>query len=363
MTIALRQAAVAHIARGPIVLMGPFLSETSIFTGQRADFAVKLDKRSLKQVWRKKQMSSMRSVHGDNILIFFGKKKEMQLWNGDGKIVWTRPGNEWAKGDRMYFSHDAALQVVDVMTGRTVDEFPCPTGTPQFERDGILLLVEQGPTSRTYAIDLTARTVLWEVGLRANILERFGDPCPGGLALISSRSGSVVVKTGAHLVGMSLVDGSMQWGLPLSVPHISPMARDGRLYVWSAPDVQTSTRVTIDVASGETLRERVGPDVSDNHMVMVDEATGTIVVDRALSEYGPAFRQPQKVYGGALCRNHVLFTSSSGLMALFRLSDGELVWQHDLQEHLFSPVFDDNRLYLSTAGGDIVVFEAYGEEL
>jgi hypothetical protein len=91
MAIGLRQTAAARIARGPIVLFGPFLSETGIFVGQSKDCVVKLDKRTLKEVWRKKQMSSMRSVHGDNILIFFGKKKEMQLWNGDGKIVWTRP--------------------------------------------------------------------------------------------------------------------------------------------------------------------------------------------------------------------------------------------------------------------------------
>jgi outer membrane protein assembly factor BamB len=225
------------------------------------------------------------------------------------------------------------------------------------------LLAEDGPTGRTFAIDLTARRVLWEVRLRAIFLERFGDPCPGGLAFVASRPGFVVVKTRAHLVSVSLVDGSVRWGLPLSVPYIAPFARDGRIYVWSAPDDWTSTRVTIDVASGETLRERLGLDASDNHMVIVDEATGTIVVDRALSEYGPAFRQPQKVHGGAMCRNHVVFTSSSGLMALFRLSDGELVWQHDLPDHLFSPVFEDNRLYLPTAGGDIVMFEAYGEEL
>ena len=363
MAIDLRQTTAVHVARGPVVLSGPFVSENGIFTGQRADFAVKLDKRSLKEVWRKKQMASLRSVHGDNILIFFGKKKEMQLWSGDGKIVWTRPGNEWARGDRLYFSHDSTLQVVDVMTGRTVDEFPCPTGTPRFERDGILLLVEEGSAGRTHAIDLTARRVLWQTSLRANIQERFGDPCPSGLAFNSSRPGSVVVKTGAHLVGVSLADGSVQWGLPLSVPHIAPMARDGRLYVWSAPDDGTTTRVTVDAASGTAVREQIGPDAADNRLVIVDEATGGIVADRALSGYGPAFGRAQRVYGGALCRNHVLFTSSSGLMALFRLSDGELAWQLGYGEQLFSPVFEDNRLYASTASGDIVIFQAHGDEL
>jgi outer membrane protein assembly factor BamB len=362
MAIALRQTAAAHIARGPIVLWGPFLSETSIVTAASSVLAVKLDKRSLKEVWRKKQTLSLRSVHGDNILIFFGKKKEMQLWNGDGKIVWTRPGNEWALGDRLYFSHDSMLHVVDVITGRTVDEFPCPTGSPRFERDGILLLVEDGPAGRAYAIDLTARRVLWEVGLRAIIFERFGDPCSSGLAFVASRPGSVVVKTRAHLVSVALADGSVQWGMPLSVPHIGPMARDGRLYVWSAPDDST-TRVTIDAVSGAAVREQLGPDAAANRLVIVDEATGGIVANRALSGYGPAFGRPQRVYGGALGRNHVMFTSSSGLMALFRLSDGELAWQLEYGDQLFSPVVEGSRVYVASAEGNILVFDAEGGEL
>src|SRR5688572_17434596 len=189
MAIDLRQRATIPVARGPIVLSGPLLTEHGIFTGQRTDFAVKFDKRSLKEVWRKKQMASLRSVHGDNLLVFFGKKNEMQLWSGDGKILWTRPGNEWALGHRLYFSHDSTLQVVDVMTGKTVDEFPCPGGTPQFERHGILLLVEEGPAGRTHAIDLTGRSVLWQAGLRETITQRFDDPCRRGLTFIASRPG------------------------------------------------------------------------------------------------------------------------------------------------------------------------------
>lgn len=120
--------------------------------------------------------------------------------------------------------------------------------------------------------------------------------------------------------------------------------------------------VTIDAGSGAAVREQIGPDAADNRLVIVDEATGGIVADRALSGEGPAFGRPQEV-GGTLYRNHVMFTSSSGLMALFRLSDGALAWQREYGEQLFSPVFEDNRLYIATAAGDIVIFEAHGGEL
>jgi outer membrane protein assembly factor BamB len=340
MPIALRQTAAARVARGPIVLSGPFVSDTSLFTGQTTDFALKLDKQTLKEVWRKKQMASIRSCHLDSILVFVGKKNEMQLWESGGKIVWTRRGNQYAFDDRLYFAEDSKLHVVDVITGRTIDEFESPGGNALFERDGTLLLGEREDSPGVVsAVDLAGRRVIWEQDLRAKIQEQFGDACPRGLAFVASRTGSVVVKTGEHLVGVSLANGSVEWGLRLAVPYLAPKAADSRMYIWSAP---TPT---------------------DNRLTIVNEATGAIDVDRPLSEYGPAFQRVQQVYGGTICRNHVIFTSNSGLMALFRLTDGELVWQHEYQTHLFSPIFRDNRLYMATAAGDIVIFEAHGGEL
>jgi outer membrane protein assembly factor BamB len=97
--------------------------------------------------------------------------------------------------------------------------------------------------------------------------------------------------------------------------------------------------------------------------VIVDGTTGAVVVNQLLSAHGPAFAQFQEPYGGTICRKHVLFTTNSGLMALFRLSDGELAWQHEYGDRLYSPVADDNRVYVTSASGDLVMFEAEGGEL
>jgi outer membrane protein assembly factor BamB len=341
MPIELREISATRVARGPVVLAGPFVSETGIVTGQRTDFVARLDKQTLKETWRKRGMAWIRSIHGENILVFAGKTRETQLWSGDGKVAWKRTGNEPAFGDRLYFHADGQLQVVDVLTGQVIEQFECPDGTNRFVHDGTLLLADPGvSTGPLQAIDLSGHRVRWQKDVRAMIEQRFGDPCPRGIAFIASRPGSVVVKTGAHLVGLSLADGSLQWGLPLSVPYIAPLARDGRMYVWSAPSEKAP----------------------ENRLVIVDESSGAIVVDRPLAEYGPAFQRGQEVYGGTLCRSHVVFSSSSGLLAVFRLADGELAWRHEYGDGL-SPVFADGRLYAATVEGDILVFEAHGGEL
>ena len=230
--------------------------------------------------------------------------------------------------------------------------------------DGVLLLTDpEGATDPVQAIDLVRQAVLWRKHLISEIKERYGDACPRGLAFMASCPGQFVAKSVEHLVGVSLADGRLLWGLEISVPYQAPLVDRGRMYVWSAPPVSTSTRVTFDLDSGQVTRERSWPAASENRLVIVDEATGKIVVDRALAPYGAAFERVQEAYGGTICRNHVVFTSKSGLMAAFRLSDGELVWWHEHRDQLFSPVFEDNRLYATCADGTLVVFEAKGGEL
>ena len=341
MAIELREVVATRVARGPVVLSGPFVSETRIVTGQRTDFVVSLDKRTLKETWRKRGMAWIRSMHGENLLVFIGKTRQTQLWSGDGRVAWTRTGNEAAFGDRLYFHQDGQLQVVDVLTGTIVDQFQCPDGTTALVHDGTLLLRDpQTSTGRVHAIDLAARRVLWQQDLHTTIERQFGDPCERGIAFLASRPGSVVVKTFAHLVGLSLADGAVQWGLPLSLPYIAPLVSDGRMYIWSAPL----------------------EDAPENRLVIVDQRSGAVVVDRALSEYGPAFQRGQRVFRGTICRNHVVFASSSGLLAVFRMADGELAWQQEYGGGL-SPEFADNRLYATTVAGDIVIFEAQGGAL
>lgn len=364
MAIKLRRAATIRIARGPVVLDGPILTSTSIFTGESSEFLARLDKRTYKEVWRKQKMAWVRRAHRDSILVYAGREKETQLWNEDGQILWKLRGMLSLGNDRLFLNDGGRLQTIDILTGDLVDEFECPPGKPGMMHDGVLLLRNlEGATDPVQAVDLARRTVVWKRHLVSDIKDRYGDTCPHGLAFVASYPGQFVAKSVERLVGVSLTDGRMLWGLEISVPYLAPLVEDGRMYVWSAPSASTSTRVTFDLDSGQITRERSEPAASENRLVIVDEAMGKIVVDRPLVPYGAAFRQVQEAYGGTICRNHFVFTSKSGLMAAFRLSDGELVWQHQHSDQLFSPVFEDNRLYVACADGTLVVFEAEGGEL
>jgi outer membrane protein assembly factor BamB len=207
------------------------------------------------------------------------------------------------------------------------------------------------------------RSVVWRESLVSKIRERYDDPCPRGLSFVATRPGYVIAKSGAHLVDVSLADGSLGWGLPISVPHIAPLVHDDRMYIWSAPADWTRTRVTLDTTTGDVIREHIRPQAAENRLVIVNGSTGEVVVNQLLSVHGPTFAQFQEPYGGAICRKHVLFTTNSGLMALFRLSDGELVWQHEYGGYLFSPVVDENRVYVASTSGNLILFEAEGGEL
>ncbi len=364
MAIKLRQTAAVRIARGPIVLDGPVLTSTSIFTGNSSQFAVRLDKRTLKEVWRKRMMAWVRSAHADKILVYTGKTKETQLWNEDGRVLWKRRGNLGRRGDRLFLNNEGRLQTIDIMTGETIDEFECPPGRPDLMHDGILLLKHpEGWTDPVKALDFTSRKVLWEKPLIPEIRDRYKDPCSEGLVFISSHPGQFVARSGQHLLGVSLFDGTLKWGLVLRVPYVGLGARGGRICVWTVGPGATSTRTALDVSSGQVTRERSQPATGENRLVIVDEATGEIVMDRPLAPYGGPFQRFQEPWPGTQCKNHIVFTTQSGLMAVFRLSDGELVWQHEHGDELYSPVFEENRLYAACADGTIVVFEVEGEEL
>jgi outer membrane protein assembly factor BamB len=364
MAIRLRESSTIRIARGPIVLDGPVLTGTSIFTGESSEFVVRLDKRRLKEVWRKKKMAWVRSAHGDKILIYAGETKETQLWDEDGKVLWTRRGNFGRKGDPLFLNEGGRLQVIDVLTGKAVDEFDCPPGTPNLMHDGVLLLRHpEGWTDPVMALDLSSRRVLWEKSLIPEIRGRYQDACPEGLVFVTSLPGQFVASSGQHLVSVSLSDGSLRWGVAVRVPYLAVPVVAGRIYAWTTGQGVTTTKTTLDLSSGQVARERSQPAAGENRFVIVDEATGDVLVDRPLAPYGGSFERFQEPQDGTLCKEHVVFTTRAGLMAGFRLLDGELVWQHQHRAQLFSPVFEDNRLYVACADGTLVVFEAEGGEL
>lgn len=343
----------------------PYLTQASVFIGDQEKVVVKLDKQTLKEVWRRRTRLHVRGGHGD--LIFLGAFGEYQVWNPEGQMVWKRklPAN-FARIDGRIYLVDGGLHVIDLATGETIERLNCPPGAPDLlDGDLLLLTCPESPEKidPVRLFHVRERRIVWEKSLLSEIRDRYQDECRLGLVLFPGRSGNLVASSGRHLFGISLADGGLKWAVPINVPYLSPQMRDGRIYVWATAATTSNKTVTVDLASGQVTREQSEPVEGVHRFVIVDEASGQIVSDRPLAPFGALFRRFQEPMRGTLCKHHIAFTTRTGLIALFRLSDGELVWHHEHRDELFCPVFEGNRLYTASADGTLVVFEAEGGEL
>lgn len=358
----MRRVGSQSIARGRVILDTPYLTTTAIFAGDKEKVVVKLDKRKLKEVWRKNTKLQVRGGHGEVILLAY--YDEAQAWNPDGDMLWKRkvPSYFVAREDRLYVM-ESGLEVVDLTTGKACDHFKeCPEGYPALLHDGVLFVRNPEKSDPLRAFHLGERRVKWERNPGEEIKARYGIDGQG-LSLAASVPGRFVAARAGHLFGMSVTDGEILWMAPVNVPYHWPQAKDGRIYVWTTAPVTVSQKTTFDLSSGQVSRERSQPAGGENRFVIVDEVTGEIVSDRPLGPYGAPFQRFQEPMRGTLCKRHIAFTTQAGLIALFRLSDGELVWHHEYRDELFYPVFEGNRLYTPCADGSLVVFEAEGGEL
>jgi outer membrane protein assembly factor BamB len=361
--VTLKQIGLASIARGPVVLSTPYVSADAIFTGDADKRVIKLDKNSLKEAWSRKTKLQLRSGCGDVVLLAY--YDEMQAWSSSGDVIWKRKTsqNYSRRGNRLYFI-EPRLEVVDCTTGVVLDAMDCPEGAPDPVNDDVLLVTDLLNTDPVRAFHLVERKVLWEKNLVTEMRDRYGvDEHGSSIAVEAGGGDRCVLERGGHLFGLSLLDGEFLWKTPVHVPYFGLQVKDGRIYVWTTASAPTHTKVTFDLGSGQVSRQHVAPASGENRFVIVDEATGEILADRSLVQYGEPFRDHQEPQRGTLCQNHVVFTTRSGLMAVFRLSDGELVWHHQHRDQLFYPVFENNRLYVACADGSLVVFAADSGDL
>lgn len=364
----LRQIGAPRIVpSGRVVLEHPYATSDGVVVGHalpEGGVVVKIHKKTLKEVWRKEQRLKIRGGYGDLIFLYYGQ--EAQVWNNDGRVLW-KPDFSFVIGrGRLFRFSDGKVATFDAYTGKMLDSVACPVPSyPKLvlEDEGVVMVGDQLETDPVRAFDLRARRVLWERNIRAEIRGQYGDQCERGIGFLCGGPGRLIAGSGRHVFGLSALNGELRWGVRLGIADREPEVKDGRLYAWATSGESARHVAVLDSSLGQVTHETVTPSSAENRFVILDEATGEILMDRPLAPYGAPFRHFQEPRG-TLCKNHIAFTTSdTGLLAVFRLSDGELVWQYEHPEELFRAVFDDNRLYVRCADGTLVVFEAEGEEL
>jgi outer membrane protein assembly factor BamB len=252
-----------------------------------------------------------------------------------------------------------ALRLVDLPTGAVLHETAGREGVPILLLDG-LALFRSIDASSVWAASVADGRVTWSKNLLGDMSTALGAHDPYGvLGVAADGSGCAVVAYGSCLFGVSTSDGSILWGRPLEVPYRAPQARDGRVYVWSTSVSAETT--TFDLSTGEVRREPQAG--TTNRLVILDKTTGRVLLDRDLSEHGPEFAARQRPEYPAVGCDHIVFTTDAGLLAAFRLSDGELVWKHKLGVQPFEATVAGHEIYVPCADGTLLVFECEDGEL
>jgi len=330
-----------RIARGPVVL-NLHVTANAVFVGNHEKVVVNLDKATLKEVWRRKTKLLVRGGLPD--VVFLGNYHTFEAWNEGGEVLWHRdfPQKVYSHGERLYL-HELGMQVLDLRTAALLHRFDSPDGSPGLLTRDLMMLTHRTAVDPVYLIDLRDGRILWEKRLAAELHERHGIDPSGFLVGVEDAHDRAVLVRREHVVGMSLRSGELLWSTALHVPYYVPQVKDGRAYVWTMAPVD--------------------PGVPTNRLIVLDTATGRVVADRALESYGDAFRMRHEPRRGTLCQDHIVFTTDSGLMAVFRLSDGELVWHEFYESGPRYPIFDDGRLYACCTDGTVAMFEPDGARL
>lgn len=327
----------------PTVLWPPVVTADGIYVGSEDEDILKLDRSSLETVWRVPAEGFRVGASFGTAMLLYSDTGECRLLRASGEVAWTLDvggANCTIWRDRLLIV-DGGLRLADMESGQIVERIempgaPCDLASIPAGTDVLAFQVgEQGELYRAY--DLVDRRVLWEANLIQELKAQYGVKWDSPtLALACGSEGRLVGTRGKSIFGLSLEDGHVLWHAGFWVPYYWPAVHSGRVYAW---------------ARGED---------SSNHLVCLEEATGHVVYDIPLNEYGGDFALPQQPSQGAIGGEYIAFATRAGLFAVFWLTDGNLAGSYRYKTTLVRPVSADRRFFVTTDDGSLLVFEDKG---
>ena len=316
----------------------PLLARGALYVGQVDQDLVKISADSLGVRWRLPSAGFVPWCASANFIILTSyRSTEMRAIDMDGAVAWTlQPKGRWGWdvwGDRL-LSIDLTdgVAVVDSETGLEIDRIPVEPrpGEVTWARCGDTLLLCQLDGDPFRAYDLISRKILWERNLLHDITRqhRVKDDSPFFLRVKPGQPGRFVAARGNGLFAFDLASGQLAWGVPVQAKQYALNVSGGRIYVWAPTD-----------------------NVRSNRLVCVDEASGSIV-------YGVPVEPYEQWPEGALSDAHIAYAARTGMILLFRRSDGEEVWRHDYKQGTSAaPLIAGNRMFVCGGDGNLLVFE------
>ncbi len=318
------------VARQGEILAGPLVSSDGVFVGAKDDVTVRLDRRSLKPVWKvESDKYRIAALVNDELMTVGGKPGGGVRSTRDGKLLWSAPSRFFGAGVwRNYVDIDggAGLELRDPRTGDLARTITVAGGSdhPGTTCGDLWIL----PTGTPYVkgISLVSGELVWQRELVSEMAPHVSEAERQNAVTITpgSLEGVFVVRHGDATFGCSLKDGSIVWHAPVAVPYYWPNVAAGRVYV--------------------LLFDR---------FIAVDEATGRILYDVTHSELDSAYRAK----AGTIYRDRLAIPNESGHLAVFNLADGALVSLHEDKLPLWRTAEADGRLFVTTGDGKLLVFD------
>lgn len=348
MRLPARPQKVALTRRAGAVLGEPVVTGNSVFAGDEGRDILRLDRPRYEPVWST-------PAQGFEAGAAFPGLIRLDSWQGShfkglrdsGEVVWTltvTPGVQtgWAAAGEYLYSFDPGIFKADVMTGAVVDHYdvPGPPIDPIAICHGIYFLGARkdrwGPVR---AFDLRSRMILWESTLRRTFVERAEGVEHLSATSVGMHAGSAdelaVVLCGRSLFGFRIRENRIMWQRNFDMASV-PQMRGGTVCFWAY--------ATRESANG------------NNRLVSLDQSTGETIYDVSLTRYGAELAWMQFPIAGT-DTDHIAFGCRSGLLAVFRRSDGELHWSHKHSAPVYRPVLWEHGLLVTCDHGDLLIFE------
>jgi len=331
-----------RLFRGTVFLSPPVVSREALYTGVEDAEIVALQRSTLEELWRIPAERFVVTHATDTRVILQSHAADVcRGVDQNGRSVWTLeawpfpPSRLWRGG---LLLAKPSLRVVDIETGHVRDDRPVPVSDLDSLApvDGVLLLTrqEQHAEDSFLAYDFVSNRTRWQRDLLGRLQSRFDlTEDLVFLAAATSLQESFIAYCTNHVFGVRTDDGEPLWHCPVHAAMTACEA-DGKLYTW------------------------IGQGRARNRLLCLDQRTGETTYEKGLDAHGPDFSSAHRVSLPAGDSGRLVFTSRNGLVAVFKKTDGSLLGWHKHKAELFAPVLADDKIYVSTADGHLLAFEA-----
>lgn len=287
---------------------------------------VKLDRATLRERWRVPRGEDPIAVFGKALLVAGAETSAVDTETGT--ILWTSETGygvlDW-KGKPVLKHANRPFRIVEPHTGAAIASLDVPPASPEALCGDIILFRTDPGNDPLRAYSLAERREVWAHSLLSDIRAQHDVRDPKPVINCVPGPGDVFVGScGDWTFGASLEDGRLLWGVPVVVPYYWPNVHAGRVYV-----LNFNRLIGIDAARGEIAYEVTHPELREH-----------------------AYRaRPGTIFGETIA-----FANESGLLAVFNLWNGSLVWSYKHRAPLWGTAEADGRLLVSTGDGNLLVF-------